>query len=56
MPNTRDGNGFHTDAYNQQHIDDTHAGKLELSREFQVIPGRRNSSVLATPNLGLSSE
>jgi len=30
--------------------------KLELSRESRVIPGTRNSSVLATANLGLSSE
>jgi len=30
--------------------------KLELSRESRVIPGIRNSSVLATANLGLSSE
>ena len=30
--------------------------KLDLSRESRVIPGTRNSSVLATANLGLSSE
>jgi len=30
--------------------------KHELSRESQVIPGTRNSSVLATANLGLSSK
>ena len=30
--------------------------KLELSGESRVIPGVRNSSVLATANLGLSSE
>jgi len=30
--------------------------KLELSRESRVIPGTRNNSVLATANLGLSSE
>jgi len=30
--------------------------KLELSRESQVNPGKRNGSVLATANFGLSSE
>ena len=42
----------------QPEVEVSHARflKLKLSRESRVIPGTRNSSILATANLGLSSE